>query len=84
MTDHNAVASGRLIPFMIDGQPYETDELKQEAAALLRLAGLDPALFDLGEVTKEGPPKEPFKDHDIVTIHKNARFVSIRESAPVT
>lgn len=84
MVKHEAAVSGRLIPFEIDGKPYETDKLEQRAAALLRLAGLDPALFDLGEVPKEGPPGKPFKDDDIVTIHKNARFVSIRESAPVT
>ena len=85
MTDQaDAGASRRLIPFTIDGVSYETDELRQRAADLLKLAGLDPALFDLGEVPKEGPPRKPFADDEIVVIHKGARFVSIRQSAPVT
>ena len=74
----------RKIPFTIDGQPYETDDLSQYAADLLRLAGLDPAMYDLGEVTKDGPAKHPFKDDDIVEIHKDARYVSIRQEAPFT
>ena len=40
----------RRIPFTIDGQPYTTNDLSQRASALLRLAGLDPAIFDLGEL----------------------------------
>lgn len=74
----------RLIPFTIDGKPYETDKLRQRADDLLKLAGLDPAVFDLGEVPKEGPPSKPFADDEFVVIQKDARFVSIRQSAPVT
>ena len=74
----------RLIPFTIDGQPYETSDLSQTAADLLRLAGLDPSGYDLAEVTKEGPAKDPFKDDDIVTIYKDERFVTIRQEASVT
>ena len=51
----------RKIPFSIDGKPYETDDLSQSAADLLRLAGLDPAMYDLGEVTKDGPGQAPFQ-----------------------
>ncbi len=73
----------RLIPFTIDGQPFETSDLSQRAAALLGLAGLDPAIFDLGElVGKERPDTKRFDDDDIVDIRKDARFVSIREKAP--
>ena len=74
----------RRIPFTIDGQPYETSDISQTAADLLRLAGLDPSGYDLAEVTKEGPAKEPFKDDDIVTIYKDERFVTIRREAPFT
>ena len=74
----------RRIPFTIDGQPFNTDDLSQRASALLRLAGLDPATFDLGQlVGKEHPETRRFADDEVVTIVKDARFVSIRESATV-
>ena len=74
----------RRIPFTIDGQPFTTDDLSQRASALLRLAGLDPATFDLGQlVGKDHPETKRFADNEVVTIVKDARFVSIRQSAPV-
>lgn len=74
----------RRIPFTIDGQPFNTDDLSQRASALLQLAGLDPATFDLGQlVGKENPETRRFADDEVVTIVKDARFVSIRESATV-
>ena len=74
----------RRIPFTIDGQSFNTDDLSQRASALLRLAGLDPATFDLGQlVGKEHPETRRFADDEVVTIVKDARFVSIRESATV-
>ena len=74
----------RRIPFTIDGQAFSTDDLSQRASALLRLAGLDPATFDLGElVGKERPQTKRFADDETVNIVKDARFISIRESAPV-
>ena len=57
----------RRIPFTIDGQPYTTDDLSQRASALLQLAGLDPATFDLGElVGKEHPKTKRFADDEVV------------------
>ena len=74
----------RRIPFTIDGQPYETSDLSQRASALLRLAGLDPAAFDLGEIVGKQPVyTKRFADDEVVEISKNARFVSIRHSAQV-
>ena len=74
----------RRIPFTIDGQPFSTSDPSQHASALLRLAGLDPAIFDLGElVGKERPDTKRFADDEIVAIVKDARFISIRQSAPV-
>ena len=74
----------RLIPFTIDGQRFETSDLSQRAADLLRLAGLDPVVFDLGELEgKERPQTKRFVDDEIVRIRKDARFVSIRQKAPV-
>ena len=74
----------RRIPFTIDGQPYTTDDLSQRASAVLQLAGLDPATFDLGElVGKERPKTKRFADDEVVEIVKDARFISIRQSAQV-
>lgn len=74
----------RRIPFTIDGQAYTTDQPTQRASALLLLAGLDPKTFDLGElVGKEHPSTKRFVDEELVEIDKDARFISIRESAPV-
>ena len=74
----------RRIPFTIDGQLYTTDELRQRASALLKLAGLDPAIFDLGElVGKDHSETKRFADDEVVKIVKDARFISIRQSAQV-
>lgn len=74
----------RRIPFTIDGKPFTTDDPSQRASALLRLAELDPAIFDLGElVGKEQPQPKRYDDDEMVEVTKDARFVSIRQKAPV-
>ena len=74
----------RQIPFTVDGQPYTTSDPSQTAASILRLAGLDPAIFDLGELEgKERPTTKRYADDQTVIIRKDARFVSIRHSADV-
>ena len=74
----------REIPFTIDGVAYTTSDLSQRASDLLKLAGLDPARYDLGELQgKERPETKRYEDEDVVSIGKDARFVSIREKAPV-
>ena len=76
--------SRRLIPFTVDGQSFTTSDPSLAAAAILRIAGLDPAQFDLGEVEgKEHPHTRRYSDEEAVTIQKDARFVSIRHSADV-
>lgn len=74
---------GQPIPFTIDGEPYTTKERRQKAAALLALAGLDPSRYDLGELHGQRPKTKRFTDDEVVTIHPNARFVSIRCAADV-
>ena len=82
MTDAQGSDSfGRPIPFTIDGQPFTTSDISQRASALLRLAGLDPANYDLGKLQgKERPETKRFADDDLVEIEKDDRFVSIRQS----
>ena len=80
----NVETNRRRIPFTIDGEPYTTDDLSQRASALLQLAGLDPATFDLGELAgKDHPKTRRFADDEVVKIVKDARFISIRQSAQV-
>ena len=85
MTESQAPDSfGRSIPFTIDGEPFTTRDPSQRASALLRLVGLDPANYDLGELQgKEQPQSKRFDDDEIVIIEKDARFVSIRQKGPV-
>ena len=76
--------SRRRISFTIDGQTFTTAYRRQRASALLRLAALDPSIFDLGElVGTEHLRTKRFADDDFVTIVQDARFISIRESAQV-
>jgi hypothetical protein len=67
----------------IDGQTYTTTDHRQLAADLLRLAGLDPSRFDLGELRGHRPDPVRFTDDTVVEIHNGARFVSIRHRAYV-
>ena len=74
----------RTVPFTIDGKPFTTEDPRQQASALLRLAGLDSTIFDLGELEgKEQPRPKRYADSEIVIVRKDARFVSIRQKAPV-
>lgn len=73
----------RSIEFTIDGRPYKTDDPEQQAADLLRLGGLDPARFDLGELKGHRPDPVRYTDDTLVEIHNKARFVGIRQRADV-
>lgn len=84
MTDRDNVHDfPREIPFTIDGEPFSTVERKRSARELLSLAKLDPARYDLGELSGARPEPKRFADNEIVTIHPKARFVSIRQAADV-
>lgn len=71
------------VKFTIDGRPFSTTDSKQEASALLRLAGLDPAGYDLAEVRSGHAEPKRFDDSDIVHIKDGDKFVTIRQSAEV-
>ena len=73
----------KLIKFTIDGRPFTTSDNKQTAAALLRIAGLEPSGYDLAEIRPGHPAPKRYADEDIVHIQNGDKFVTIRQSAEV-
>jgi hypothetical protein len=74
---------GHSVRFSIDGEEYETTDRRQPAADLLRIGGLDPGMYDLGELRPGQHEPVRYRDEEIVTVRPNARFVSIRQRADV-
>jgi hypothetical protein len=72
----------KTIRFTIDGKPITTTDDDQQAANLLRLAGLDPNVYDLAKVIHGGTPKV-FKDTSVVELENGDKFVSVRQNALV-
>lgn len=76
-------APHRTVSFTIDGRPFTLDDPHQTAANLLRLAGLDPALYNLARMRPGNADPQRFSDEQPVQIHDGDEFVSIRERAEV-
>jgi Multiubiquitin len=71
------------VPITIDGRRYEVEQGRHLTAAdLLRLAGLDPAGYDLAEVLGHGDVRT-FRDDEVVDVRPDEKFVSVRQVAPV-
>lgn len=66
----------------IDGQPFVTRDDDQEAAALLRLAGADPAQYDLARLKPNGETKV-YRDERVLNLKDGDKFVTVRQSAQV-
>lgn len=79
----NVIDIRRPVEFTIDGRAYQTRTRRQTAADLLRLAGLDPARYDLGELRVDRLRPVRYLNTDIVEIHKGTRFVSMWDRADV-
>ena len=73
----------REIEFTIDGRRFTVADPDQTATALLKLAGLDPDGYDLGELHGRDPRPKRYQDDDKVRVQTGDRFVSIRERAAV-
>lgn len=73
----------KTVHFTIDGRPFSTEQPEQTAGALLKLAGLDPEGYDLGEFRPGQAEPKVFEDGHPVHVYEGEKFVSIRESAPV-
>jgi len=69
--------SRRKVRFTIDGEQHASYDDDQSAAALLRMAGLNPAEYDLALVPTTGAPQS-FKDDELVRIANGDEFVTNR------
>ncbi len=83
MSEPTPLKKPKVVRFTIDGRSFTTDEPHQTASALLGMAGLDPAGYDLGELRPGNPEPKRYKDEQPVNVQEGDRFVSIRERAEV-
>lgn len=65
------------IRFTIDGEAHNSYDDDQTAAAILRLAGVDPAGYDLARIKQTGDT-QTFRDEQIVKIANGDEFVSAK------
>ncbi|MDN4640763.1 multiubiquitin domain-containing protein [Agreia sp. PsM10] len=72
-----------LLTFTIDGNSYSTRDDDQEAASLLRLAGLDPAHFDLAKIKANGEITV-LRDVKVIDLREGDAFVSVAQVASWT
>ena len=70
------------LTFTIDGVNYTTRDDDQESAALLRLAGLNPAEYDLARIVAGKEPKV-FKDEKVLDLLEGDVFISVKQNSPV-
>lgn len=70
------------ITFTIDGVTYTTKDDDQEAASLLRLAGVNPDEYDLARVRPGQDPKV-FKDEKVLDLREGETFISVKQNSPV-
>lgn len=80
MNDHHEPR--KALTISIDGISHTTSDDDQEAAALLRLAGVDPAQYDLAKIRRDGEPKV-YRDSQVIDLEDGDAFVTVRQSAPV-
>ena len=72
----------RNMTITIDSKRYEVRDDDWEARALLLLAGLDPAEYDLAQIKRNGMLKR-FKDRQIVEVEDGDEFESVKQDGPV-
>lgn len=77
LRDGDRFTTRQKIRFTIDGESYTTYDDDQEAAALLRLAGVGPAEYDLARVNGTGTP-ETFAGNELVQIKDGDHFVTAK------
>lgn len=77
LRDNGRFRTRRKVRFTIDGERHTSWDDDQTAAALLRLAGVDPTKYDLARVNAAGDP-ETFTGEQVVTIHDGDEFVTAK------
>lgn len=82
MNDQHDFEKRKKITITIDGQSFETRDDDQDAASLLRLAGVDPAQYDLAKIKQNGEPKV-YRDEKVIDLKDGDAFVTVRQSAQV-
>lgn len=82
MSNENERESRKRLTITIDGQAFTTRDDDQEAASLLRLAGVDPAQYDLAKIRHNGEPKV-YRDEKVIDLQDGDAFVTVRQSAQV-
>jgi hypothetical protein len=65
------------VTFTIDGVEYTSIHRRLTAADLLRLAGLDPADYDLLRVVGQGENEQRFSDSDEIQLVPGGRYLSL-------
>lgn len=76
------VQRDKTVTITIDGRSYTVHGAHQDAATLLRLAGVDPSQYDLGKIKPDGEP-QMYRDDQPVELHDGDKFVTVRQSASV-
>lgn len=67
-----------VLHFTVNNRPFTTTDSDREGAALLRLAGLDPLVFDLFLITEHGI-EEPVGDMQIINLVDDVAFRARRK-----
>ncbi|MFJ6347122.1 hypothetical protein ACIQLM_16490 [Pseudarthrobacter oxydans] len=68
------------ITLTVDNVQFTVSAKHQTAGAILTLAGLDPAMYELAKLHGDGAP---YKGDQQVIVHEGDAFVTVRTSAPV-
>jgi hypothetical protein len=71
------------VNFTIDGRPFTVQDPHQTAAALLQLAGLDTANYDLAELRQGEADPKLYRDDANVHVKDGDRFITVRQRAEV-
>ena len=86
MTQHETAKTAEkkypAIHITIDSKPFVVHDDDWEARALLMLAGLDPAEYDLAQIKRNGTVKR-FNDTHVVKVDEADVFESIKQDGPV-
>ncbi|MBK9726294.1 MAG: hypothetical protein IPO89_15025 [Actinomycetales bacterium] len=70
------------VTITIDGVSFTTEKGHEQCSALLWMAGVDPAQYDLAIVKQHGQT-QVFGDDTVINLKNGDAFVTVRQSAQV-